>query len=87
MSQSQVNKAKNKELFDKIKADYENVFGSAEGRRVLKDMKLSAHFSRSTYNEDIYKFAMNEGQRLFVLHVEHMATPQPEAAAQEKAKT
>ena len=80
----QERKLKMEKEFDKMKSDYEAVFSSPAGQRVLEDIKKSGYFYRSTFNIDALSMAKNEGIRTFALHVVDLATPKPEENKENK---
>lgn len=55
---------------DELDRDYQFVFGSEEGQRVLRDLMLtSCVWGESTFDENPYVTARNEGRRTMVLYV------------------
>lgn len=56
--------------------DYRRVFGSDEGRRVLRHMMQSCHLFASTFDIDARRSAFLEGQRSIVLGILDLAKPQ-----------
>ena len=67
-------------VWDELKADYENVFGSPAGLRVIEDIKKSGFISKTSFIRDnAHQTSFNEGIRHFALHMLDMATPRPEA--------
>lgn len=51
-------------------ADYKNVFGSAQGRRVLEDLCRNHFiFGTSFVKGDQYESARREGERLVILRI------------------
>ena len=79
MEQTQTQQEANRklELLNKIKADYERVFGTDEGKRVLEDLKKSAFINGTSFNVDTHVMAYNEGARTTVLHMIDMSKPNP----------
>ena len=69
-----------------MKAEYEAVFSSPMGQRVLKDIKLSAGVEKEIFSSDIAVMSMNEGKRQLGIHILYMATPRAETSPEE-AKT
>ncbi len=63
---------------NKLKADYEAVFSSPAGQRVVKDILTSGYKEKSTYTGDINALLINEGKRMMALHIEFMSKPQPQ---------
>ena len=80
-------KNSNNDYLAKMKLDYEKVFSSSEGQRVLEDIKKSSFFYTSSYNSDALFMAKNEGKREIALNIEFMATIQPEVAENKSAIT
>ncbi len=78
-------KAKLLAKMEAIRSDYERVFGTPEGKRVLDDLKVSAFFTATSYNSDTHLMAYNEGARTLVLHIENMSTPKPKEPVTGKA--
>lgn len=69
------------EAVDQVDGDYQHVFGSEEGERVLRDlMKGACIWGESSYDPNPYATAYNEGRRSIILQIlEHMRrkwTPQ-----------
>lgn len=55
------------------KSDYEEVFSTEVGERVLSDLFDNFHMARSTHvNGDSHETAYREGQRNVVLHILHL---------------
>jgi hypothetical protein len=55
--------------------DYQHIFLSEPGRRVLEDMRRAFYFYRSTHVPgDPHGSAYREGMREVVLKIEHMLT-------------
>jgi hypothetical protein len=73
------------ELLNKIIADYEKVFGTPEGMRVLEDLKKSSHINKTSFNVDTHIMAYNEGARTTVLHIMDMSKPKPRKDVQAQA--
>jgi len=71
----------------KLKKDYEDLFSTGTGQRVLEDIKKSCFINTSSFNSDALHMAFNEGRREVALHLIFMSTPQPEAKEQPKAIT
>ncbi len=74
------------EYFRKMKVDYEKVFNSPEGKRVLADLSRSCFYNRTFYTNDSLDLANNEGKRFVYLHIHAMATPVPSDGKQDKPK-
>lgn len=61
---------KNTECIHKRRDDYETVFSSEAGQRVLADLMASFHMGRSSHTSgDSHETAFREGERHVVLHV------------------
>jgi hypothetical protein len=75
--QQQDKEKKAEEYFNQMKADYEAVFNSEPGKRVLEDLKWACFYQRTTFATDALTIAVNEGRRIVCLHLIHMATPRP----------
>ena len=71
----------------KLKKDYEDLFSTGTGKRVLEDVKKSAFIHTSSFNSDALQMAFNEGKREMALHLIFMSTPLPETKEQPKAIT
>ncbi len=72
--------------FRKMKNDYEKVFSTGEGKRVLEDLAKSCSANKSTFDADALVMAYNEGLRSAFLHIRDMATPVPEDEKKDKPK-
>ena len=68
----------------KMKSDYESVFSSPAGQRVVEDIKKSAFIYKTSFNTDALMMAKNEGKREIALNIEFMATIQKELAEENK---
>lgn len=66
------------EFFDKMKLKYENVFNSPDGKIVFDDILRSCFIYKTTFDKDASVMANNEGKRELALHIQYMATPQPD---------
>lgn len=58
----------------RLKKDYEAVFESPQGKRVLADLRHVTGAARSTYDPNMVAMAVNEGMRRVWLHIEHLLT-------------
>jgi hypothetical protein len=63
---------------DKLKVDYENLFSSDVGKRVLNDLLLSCGVDRSCFSVDALEMARKVARQEVGQHIEFMATPTPE---------
>ena len=61
--------------FDKLKSDYEAVFTTEVGKRVLEDICKSGCLYRSFFSTEPLEMARDEGKRIIALHIKNMATP------------
>lgn len=78
-------KRKAEDKIKKLKDDYEKVFGTEAGQRVLEDIKVSGYYTRSSFSQTSpYVTSHNEGKRELALHIEYMATPLPEESKENK---
>jgi hypothetical protein len=71
--------------FKQLKSDYEHVFGSDAGTRVLEDIKRAGFINRTTYSEGNMMF-INEGMRSLVLHIIDMARIEVDKTKQSSAE-
>jgi hypothetical protein len=67
------------EIFEKLKLDYENLFSTDTGKRVLEDIMKSGLVKRTTFHVDPYVHALNAGRREMALHIADMAEPRKES--------
>lgn len=74
------------ERYNKLKNDYEAVFSTPAGKRVLEDIQLSGYVKRTTLADSQSIFASNEGKRILALHIVDMATPVKEIVKQQAIK-
>jgi hypothetical protein len=58
-----------------IKLDYEEVFATPRGKKVLKDIMLSGVMERSAFSTDAMLMAANCAKQDFARHIMQMATP------------
>lgn len=61
----------------KLKIDYENLFDSPTGKRVLQDIMASGVMLRSAFSIDTHIMAANCAKQDFARHINDMATPAP----------
>jgi CTP-dependent riboflavin kinase len=73
------------DYFQQLKSDYESIFSTEVGKRVLEDIQRAGNIKRSIFNENGLVMARDEGMRTLALHVIDMATPVSEKK-QEKVK-
>lgn len=74
-------------IWEDMKADYEKVFSTTAGKRVLEDLKKGGFIYKTTMCNDVNGTIFNEGKRETILHIIDMATPRPETKEQPKAIT
>jgi len=55
---------------EQLRKDYQSVFKSEEGQRVLEDLKLTCFYHSPTIHEMPHIMAYQEGQRNVILHIE-----------------
>ena len=58
------------EVAEQLRKDYQSVFNSEEGQRVLEDLKKTCFYYSPTLHEMPHFMAAQEGQRLVILHIE-----------------
>ena len=58
---------------DRLKQDYEVVFSTEAGKRVLADIILSSGVDKEIFDSDMMKFAHREGGRRLGIHIKAMA--------------
>ena len=61
--------AEPKEVAEQLRRDYQSVFASESGQRVLEDLKQTCFYYDSTLNEFPHIMAYSEGQRNVILHI------------------
>lgn len=59
-----------KDKAEQLRKDYQSVFNSESGQRVLEDLKQTCFYYSPTLNEVAHIMSANEGQRLVILHIE-----------------
>ena len=64
---------KQQEIFNKLKQDYETVFATEMGLRVLNDIIISAGIHKEIFSSDPLKMSHSEGKRCLGLHIAQMA--------------
>ena len=85
MQNSQQNESKKQQDYlKKMKHDYEQVFSTPAGKRVLADILVSGMVKRRIFSGDVAVMAHREGARNLALHIEEMATPEPEKSPKSK---
>jgi len=66
-----------KEL-EELKLAYRRTFNTDDGERVLSDLKTRFGFETTTFSDNPYQSAFNEGQRAAVLLIVRMLTERKE---------
>lgn len=74
------------EITQALKKDYEELFSTPTGKRVLKDIMLSGVMERSAFSTDTILMAANCAKQDFVRHIAQMAEPAQEDKRAKKAK-
>jgi len=59
-----------KEVAEQVRKDYQTVFNSEAGQRVLEDLKKTCFYYSPTIDAEPHVMAFNEGQRATMLHIE-----------------
>ncbi len=59
---------------DDLKLAYRRTFNTDDGEQVLSDLKTRFGFETTTYSDNPYETAFNEGQRAAVLLIVRMLT-------------
>ena len=62
--------AEPKEVAEQLRKDYQSVFNSEEGQRVLEDLRKTCFYYTPTLDQMPHVMAYNEGQRNVMLHIE-----------------
>jgi hypothetical protein len=73
-------------LMDAVKADYEDVFSSVKGQKVLRDIMLSGVMERSAFSTDTILMAANCAKQDFARHIAEMAKPTDKVEKPRRAK-
>jgi hypothetical protein len=68
-------KRKQIDVSNALKKDYEDLFSSACGKRVLKDIMLSGVMERSAFHTDALIMAASCAKQDFARHIAQMAEP------------
>lgn len=74
------------EMTAAIKKDYEDLFSTPAGKRVLKDIMLSGVMERSAFHTDALIMAANCAKQDFARHIAQMAEPEKRVEKPRKAK-
>lgn len=69
-----------------IKKDYEDLFSTPAGKRVLKDIMLSGVMERSAFSVDTLVMAANCAKQDFARHIAQMAEPEKRDEKPKRAK-
>jgi len=64
-----ISQQKMKEVIDQIAQDYDFVFRSDQGKRVLRDIMMRGHMFESSFDEDPIKMALKNGERNIALQI------------------
>mgnify|MGYP001160845225 FL=1 len=57
---------------EELKAKYKRVFGTDDGKAIIKDLERRFFCEVTTFSSDPHEIAYNEGQRTVVLFFQHM---------------
>jgi hypothetical protein len=82
----EVVQSKRVQMMAAVKKDYEDVFSTPAGKRVLKDIMLSGVMERSAFNIDTHIMAANCGKQDFARHIAQMAEPEVKSEKPKRAK-
>ena len=63
---------------EELKLAYRRAFNTDDGEKVLSDLKARFGFETTTYTDNPYNSAFNEGQRATVLLIVRMLTEEKE---------
>lgn len=63
---------------DDLKLTYRRTFNTEDGARVLSDLKSRFGYETTTFSDNPYETAFNEGQRAAVLLIVRMLTEERE---------
>ena len=77
---------KHMETTQALKKDYEDLFSTPAGKRVLRDITLSGVMERSAFNTDALIMAANCAKQDFARHIVQMAEPEKREDRPKKAK-
>lgn len=69
-----------------LKKDYEDLFSTPCGKRVLKDIMLSGVMERSAFSIDTMLMAANCAKQDFARHIAQMAEPEARTEKPKRAK-
>jgi hypothetical protein len=61
-----------------LKLAYRRTFNNEDGARVIKDLKTRFGYETTTFSDNPYETAFNEGQRAAVLLIVRMLTEEKE---------
>jgi hypothetical protein len=73
-------------LTQALKKDYEDLFSTPCGKRVLKDIMLSGVMERSAFSLDTLQMAANCAKQDFARHICQMAEPEVKSEKPKRAK-
>lgn len=77
---------KHLEATEAIKKDYEDLFSTPCGKRVLKDIMLSGVMERSAFSTDTMLMSANCAKQDFARHICQMAEPEKRSEKPKRAK-
>ena len=86
MDSVEVVKQKRIELTAALKKDYEDLFNTPCGKRVLKDIMLSGVMERSAFSLDTLTMAANCAKQDFARHIAQMASIEKPIEKTKRAK-
>lgn len=69
-SQPKVKRNRAAEILAQQRRDYRSAFASESGKRVLADLARLCYLTDSTFSENPYQTAVNEGRRQVMLHIQ-----------------
>tara|TARA_R100001440_G_scaffold33087_3_gene51987 strand:+ start:1823 stop:2035 length:213 start_codon:yes stop_codon:yes gene_type:complete len=61
-----------------LKSNYRSVFNTEDGQQVLNDLKKRFAYETTTFSDNPYQTAFNEGQRAAILLIVRMLTEEKE---------
>jgi hypothetical protein len=72
-------------MLDELKKDYEDVFSTIKGKKVLKDIMLSGVMERSAWDKDPIVMSALCAKQDFARHIAEMSKPTDKVKKQRKA--
>lgn len=82
--QNELEKSKN--YFKQLKSDYEDLFQTEAGKRVLEDIKKAGFYYTETFHENPYWSAKHQGMRALALHIVSMTEHKSENKEQKEVE-